>query len=282
MNGPNKSEVELMEAYWRDIRHLQPLARETEAELVRRARQGDDEARHQLVQANLRFVVHVAREFAGGSVSMIELVAEGNMGLLEAARRFDEERGHKFITYAIWWIRQAMYRVLTEKRLVRPPANQKQDLREIERRRDGLTQQLGRAPAVEEIAAVAQLSLDRAVRALQAGQSDKSFDAPLQADEDNSLLNYAVADGPLPEEACEKRELGEALAHCLEQLDDREARILRWYFGWGGQVPMTLEQIGTVFGLTRERVRQIRDGALAKLRQGYGDMLGDFRANLIG
>ncbi len=269
-----------MESYWQDIQHFQPLERSAEARLVRQAREGDNEAHRQLVTANLRFVVSVAKEFSGGNLSMIELVAEGNVGLLEAARRFDEQRGHKFITYAIWWIRQSMYRALAEqKRVVRPPVNQKHDLRKVEQQNGLLAQQLGRTPTLDEIASGAGISRARTIKALQSGQRDFYFDAPLYADEDETLLGYFETDEALPEEIYEEVDLCSKLTRCLNNLENREAQIVRWYFGLGGQEPMTLEKIGEAFGVTRERVRQIRDRALEKLRNQYGEILGDFSIN---
>ncbi|NKB68507.1 MAG: sigma-70 family RNA polymerase sigma factor [Candidatus Latescibacteria bacterium] len=280
MPKSTREEAGLMESYWQDIQHFQPLERSAEARLVRQAREGDNEAHRQLVTANLRFVVSVAKEFSGGNLSMIELVAEGNVGLLEAARRFDEQRGHKFITYAIWWIRQSMYRALAEqKRVVRPPVNQKHDLRKVEQQNGLLAQQLGRTPTLDEIASGAGISRARTIKALQSGQRDFYFDAPLYADEDETLLGYFETDEALPEEIYEEVDLCSKLTRCLNNLENREAQIVRWYFGLGGQEPMTLEKIGEAFGVTRERVRQIRDRALEKLRNQYGEILGDFSIN---
>ncbi|NKB67924.1 MAG: sigma-70 family RNA polymerase sigma factor [Candidatus Latescibacteria bacterium] len=270
INGP-------LQVYWREIKHFQPLDQKAEAALVRRVRQGDEVALQELVTANLRFVVRVASELAESSLPLGELVAEGNLGLLEAVNRFDERRGHKFITYAVWWIRQAMYRALAEqKRLVRPPFNQKHDLRKIEQQRGQLTQQLGRVPTLDELASSSGISRTRTRKALQAGQRDFNLDAPLQPDEDQSLSAYFEDDEISPEEHYDQADLADKLSGYLNKLETRQAQVLRWYFGLDGHEPMTLERIGALLGLTRERVRQLRDQALNALRRQHGKVLGIF------
>ena len=263
-----------MEAYWRDIRHYQPLSREKEVKLVKRAKIGDQEAMHALINANLRFVVSIAREYTSCGLSFIELISEGNYGLIEAVNRFDETRGFKFITYAVWWIRQAILKALAEHtKATRPPMSQINDLQKLEKYTSRLTQKLGRAPTLEEMADSAGISLQRTSNALQVGQRDLSFDAPLYNDEGDAFFAFFTAEDRLAEAELEESSLRETLHHCLDDLDSRERQILCAYFGLKDQKPMTLEQIGLFLGLTRERVRQLRDRALAKIRVLWGDRL---------
>jgi RNA polymerase primary sigma factor len=264
-----------IEAYWRDIQDFRPLSRTKEAELVRRTRNGDEEALQAMVNANLRFVVSVAKEYTGCGLSFGELISEGNFGLLEAVRRFDETRGFKFITYAVWWIRQAILKALAQQgKAARPPMSQVNDLQKVEKRTGRLLQQLERNPTLDELAQDSGISIDRIRNALELGQRDVSFDAPIYDEEgDDTLLSvFAMQDQPL-EAALEQTALEQAMNSCLGELDDREARILCAYFGLHDQAPMTLEQIGCLLGLTRERVRQLRDRALSRIRARWGTRL---------
>lgn len=275
-----KASADSMESYWRDIQHYEPLSRQKEIELVKRAKAGDEEAMHALINANLRFVVSIAKEYTGYGLSFIELISEGNYGLIEAVSRFDETRGFKFITYAVWWIRQAILKALAEQsKAARPPMSQINDLQKVEKAANALAQLLGRGPTLEELAESAEISLERARNALEVGQRDLSFDAPLYPDEEDTLLSVFVAEDQAPEEELDRAALQEALDRCLESLEGREQQILRAYFGLGHQAPMTLEQIGTTMGLTRERVRQLRDRALQKIRAKWGPLLLDLSRN---
>ena len=278
--GRTRAPSDAMEFYWRDIQHYQPLSRKKEFELVRQARSGDEEAMHALVNANLRFVVSIAKEYTGYGMSFIELISEGNFGLIEAVRRFDETRGFKFITYGVWWIRQAILKALAEQsKSARPPMSQVNDLQKVEKRTGLLTQKLGRDPTLEEIAESAEISLERTRNALELGQRDLSFDAPLYPDDEDTLLSiFTSADSALEEEL-DRATLFEVLHSCLGILDPRERRIIRSYFGLDDQAPMTLEQIGAFLGLTRERVRQLRDRALQKIRHHYGALLLELSSN---
>jgi len=273
-NAAVRTPSDSVESYWRDIKHYEPLSREQEIELVKRAKADDDQAMHALVNANLRFVVSIAKEYTGYGLSFIELISEGNFGLIEAVRRFDETRGFKFITYAVWWIRQAILKALAEQsKAARPPMSQINDLQKVEKMAGALTQKLGRDPTLEEIAENAGISLERTRNALELGQRDLSFDAPLYPDEEDSLLSVFTTEASAPEEDLERTLLFEALHDSLEVLDRREQQIIRAYFGLDDQEPMTLEQIGAILGLTRERVRQLRDRALQKIRGQRGDLL---------
>lgn len=260
--------LDLEQIYWHEIRDSEPLSREEEDALAQRARQGDEEAVQQLAQANLRFVVQIARGFIGCGLSLLELISEGNLGLMEAARRFDERHGTKFITYAVWWIRQAIFKALAEQgRAARPPMSQISDQRKVGREADRLIQELGREPSLGELAASAEISEERARNALEVGYQDLSLDAPFHPDDDESLLARFAVDAAGVDEELEVAELIQKLRECMTTLDDRERWIVAAYFGIDGQAPMTLEEIGSVMAVTRERVRQLRNRALKKLRR---------------
>jgi RNA polymerase primary sigma factor len=275
-DGPSDA----VESYWRDIQHYQPLSRKREGELFRLAHQGDQQAIDDLVQANLRFVVRIAKEYNGRGLSFIELISEGNVGLLEAVKRFDETRGFKFITYAVWWIRQAILKSIAEhSKIARPPMSQVNDLQKVEKRMGILAQQLGRVPTFEEIANSAEISINRTYNALLIGQSDVSLDAPAFDDDDEPLVSNLCDENGATEAEYDRRVLTQTLHECLNVLDKREDHIIRSYFGLDGQSDMTLEQIGSNLGLTRERVRQLRDRALSKIRGHCGDLLAELCEN---
>ena len=277
--GRGSHSTELIEAYWKDIEHFRPLSRAEETALVRRARGGDESAAQALVTANLRFVVSVAKRYNNYGLSFPELISEGNYGLLEAAKRFDETRGFKFITYAVWWIRQAILKALAEgSKAARPPMSQVNDLQKVERTSASLTQKLGRIPSTEELAEEAHISLGRTRNALELSRADLSLDAPVYG-EDGSLQSLFAGIGESFEIVMEQEDLNSALRDCFNILDEREDLILRSYFGLEDDRPMTLEQIGGVLGLTRERVRQLRDRALQKVRTEYGDLLLELSSN---
>jgi RNA polymerase primary sigma factor len=275
-SGPSDA----IESYWRDIQHYEPLNRQREGELFRRAHQGDQQAIDDLIRANLRFVVRVAKEYNGRGLSFIELISEGNVGLLEAVKRFDETRGFKFITYAVWWIRQAILKSIAEhSKIARPPMSQVNDLQKVEKRTGILTQQLGRTPTVEEIADSAEISINRTYNAMLIGQSDISLDAPIFEDDDAPRVSSLSDDKGAIDQDYEHRILAQTLHQCLTVLDKREDHIIRSYFGLDGQSDMTLEKIGSDLGLTRERVRQLRDRALSKIRGHCGDLLAELCEN---
>ena len=271
---------DLVESYWRDIRYCEPLSRQEEAALFRKVRAGDDSAMCRVVTANLRFVVSVAREYSIYGLPLIELISEGNMGLLEAARRFDEGRGLKFITYAVWWIRQAILKALAQSgKAARPPMSRVNDWKKVPRKSGALTQQLGRTPTLHELAAGAQMSLERARNAFEVSRRDISLDKPLHTEDREDRLSSFVSEDADVEEDVEKVELARALRDCLASLDDREHQVICSYFGLEDREPLTLEQIGEAIGVTRERVRQIRNRALEKIRLEHGHTLMEFSRN---
>jgi RNA polymerase primary sigma factor len=269
-----------VELYWRGIKDAEPLSREQEIELFQRARAGDDQARQKLVLANLRFVVSVAHEYKDYGLSLIELISEGNIGLLEAIRRFDETRGFKFITYAVWWIRQAILKALAEHgKAARPPMSQINDLQKIEKEAGLLAQELGRAPTYDEIAARVDISRERTRNAVEVGQQDISLNSPAYPDEETPLLAVFSTAQESIDDLYEKSRMKETLRACMGVLDAREHQILRSYFGLEDTAPKTLEEIGESMGVTRERVRQLRNRALEKMRVQCGEILVEFSSN---
>ena len=274
------STTDAAELYWREIKDTEPLSREREVELFTRLRRGDESARQRIIEANLRFVVSVARDYKDYGLSLVELISEGNVGLLEAVKRFDETRGFKFITYAVWWIRQAILKALAlQGRIARPPMSQINDLQKIEREAGRLAQSLGRAPTGAEIAERVDISAERTRNAMDVSQQDLSFDAPAYPGEGDSLLSLHPAPQDGVDDLFEEAEMRDRLSSCLRLLDERESEIVRAYFGLGGGEPRTLEQIGDSLGVTRERVRQLRNRALEKLRENCGEVLAEFSPN---
>lgn len=257
-----------LDQYLREISQYPLISREDEVYLAKKIRGGCEESLDKLVRSNLRFVVSVAKKYQNQGVSLADLINEGNLGLIRAAHKFDETKGIKFISYAVWWIRQAILQALAEQsRIVRVPLNRAGTLHRIGKRSSALQQELGREPTVEEIAEEMAISEDEVAKTLSISQSHLSLDAPITPGEDNKLLDYLPDNqNPTPDEETFERALSESIEAVLSTLKDREAKILRLYFGLDGQEPMTLEEIGSMMGITRERVRQIKEKALARLR----------------
>jgi RNA polymerase primary sigma factor len=261
-------ESESLDQYLREISAYPLIDREDEADLARRIRAGSEEALDKLVRSNLRFVVSVAKRYQNQGVSLADLINEGNIGLMRAAQKFDETKGIKFISYAVWWIRQAILQALAEQsRIVRVPLSRAGTLHRIGKRSSTLTQELGREPTLEEIAEELELSEEEIKHTLAMAQTHLSLDAPLVPGEDGQLLDY-VSDqfAPGPDEELYTQALSRSIEEALSTLSEREAKVLRLYFGLGDTEPLTLEQIGERFGITRERVRQIKERALSRLR----------------
>ena len=277
LDSPYRNMTDL---YWRDIRHSKPLSRKDEFRLFKLAKGGDEDARQAIIKANLRFVVSVARDYKDYGMSLSELISEGNVGLMEAVNRFDEERGFKFITYAVWWIRQAILKALAEYgKIARPPMSQINDLQRLEKQSSALAQRLGRDPTYGEIASCTDISAERTRNAMEVGQPDVSFDAPTYQDEETTLHSVYPADAESIDEVFEEDEMRGTVNDCLDVLDEREYEIVRCYYGLDNLQPMTLEEIGNALGVTRERVRQLRNRAIGKLRANCGDLLAEFSRN---
>jgi RNA polymerase primary sigma factor len=236
--------------------------------LAQRIRTHDQEALDKLVRSNLRFVVSVAKKYQNQGVSLSDLINEGNLGLIRAAHKFDETKGIKFISYAVWWIRQAILQALAEQsRIVRVPLNRAGTLHRIGKRANTLLQELGREPTHEEIAEGMDITEEEVAKTMSISQTHLSLDAPLAPGEDNKLLDYLPDNlNPTPDEQTFEKALTESIEEALSHLKEREAKILRLYFGLDGNEPMTLEEIGSLLGITRERVRQIKEKALSRLR----------------
>ena len=270
-----------LDQYLREVSQHDLITPEDEIELGHRALAGDEDAVMALVRANLRFVISVAKKYQNRGVSLSDLIQEGNVGLVTAARKFDPDQGVKFISYAVWWIRQAILAALANHgRSVRVPLNRASDLARIFRERERLKQELGRDPSLEEVAKAAKLTPE-VVRHLQTlNTSEIRLDAPIGDSDDSYLVERFVLDeAGEPEEDVEDRLLAEQINTALDTLNPRDAKVVRLYFGLDGGETHTLEEIGNMLGVTRERVRQLRDRALKRLREGeMGGALESFAA----
>jgi len=254
--------------YLEEVASSQPLSSEEEVKLASRIRKGDLKARAKLVEANLRFVITVAREYHNQGVPLVDLISAGNVGLITAAERFDETKGFKFISYAVWWIRQSILQTLAEySRVVRLPLNRVDLIRRISRYTSSRQQETSTRPAEEEIAEELGITVAQVMDTLTSSQRVLSLDAALGDDDENSLLEIMPDNSQEPPDTMALRNsLEDEITHALSTLDEREQEVIRLYFGLGGGVDMTLEEIGMQFRLTRERVRQIKEKALRKLR----------------
>ena len=257
-----------LDQYLKEISQYPLIDKAEEARLAKGIKRGEEEALDKLVRSNLRFVVSVAKKYQNQGVPLSDLINEGNLGLIRAAHKFDETKGIKFISYAVWWIRQAILQALAEQsRIVRVPLNRAGALHRIGRRSSALLHDLGREPTVEEIAQDLDISQQEVERTLAISQSHLSLDAPITPGEDHRLLDYLPDQyAPAPEDEAYDHALKDSVENALSSLKEREAKILRLYFGLDDQQPMTLEEIGALMGITRERVRQIKQKALIRLR----------------
>ena len=257
-----------LDQYLRDISIYPLITREEEVRLAQRIRQNDQEALDTLVRANLRFVVSVAKKYQNQGVNLSDLINEGNLGLIRAAHKFDETKGIKFISYAVWWIRQAILQALAEQsRIVRVPLNRAGTLHKIGKRATALLQELGREATHAEIAEGMEITEEEVAKTMAISQTHISLDAPMAPGEDNRLMDYIPdSESAAPDAETFDKALTDSVHEALAGLKERESKILRLYFGLDGSEPMTLEQIGAVLNITRERVRQIKEKALSRLR----------------
>ncbi len=262
-------ESQSLEKYLQEIGKVDLLTPEEEVELAKRIKQGDQVALEKLTKANLRFVVSVAKQYQNQGLSLSDLINEGNLGLIKAAQRFDETRGFKFISYAVWWIRQSILQALAEQsRIVRLPLNKVGSLNKINKAFSELEQEYEREPSPEELAELLEIPAEEVETTLGVAARHVSMDAPFVEGEDNSLLDVLENSGtPGTDTALEYIEsLRREIERSLATLTDRQCDVIKLYFGIGIEHPMSLEDIGDKFGLTRERVRQIKDKAINKLR----------------
>jgi len=263
-----RDEDRSLDLYLREIGETPLIDAEEEVRLAKQIKQGSMKALENLTKANLRFVVSVAKQYQNQGLSLADLINEGNIGLIKAAKRFDETRGFKFISYAVWWIRQAILQALAEQsRIVRLPLNRVGTLHKIGKISSSLEQGLGREPSPDEIARELDLSAGEVSDTLKISNSHLSLDAPFSISEDNSLIDILEDEfQPAPDEDLLQASLKLEIEKALDTLTPREAEVISLYFGLNYEKALTLEEIGARFSLTRERVRQIKEKAIRRLR----------------
>lgn len=256
-----------LEKYLQEIGHQDLLTADEEVELAQQIKKGDRKALERLTKANLRFVVSVAKQYQNKGLSLPDLINEGNLGLIKAAERYDETRGFKFISYAVWWIRQSILQAIAEQsRIVRLPLNQVGSVNRIARELNKFEQENERKPSVEEMADRIDLPEEKIAEAMKINTHHVSMDAPFADGEDNSLLDFLPnTDSPSTDNVLEQESLRTEIGRVLDVLNDREQKVIKAFFGIGMQ-EMTLEEIGDKYNLTRERVRQIKEKAIRRLR----------------
>ncbi len=265
----NRKESESLERYFQEISKVDLLTIDEEISLARRIKKGDQAALEKLTKANLRFVVSVAKQYQNRNLSLNDLINEGNLGLVKAAQRFDETRGFKFISYAVWWIRQSIMQALAEQsRIVRLPLNRTGALNKIHQAFSELEQKFEREPTPEELSQILEMDETEITNTLSAGAKQVSVDAPFNDGESNCLLD--VLENTTTEKTDQDMVYTDSLRveteRALEGLSERERQVIKMFFGIAGEGPLSLEQIGEILDLTRERVRQIKEKAIKKLR----------------
>lgn len=261
-------ESQSLDKYLQEIGKVDLLTPDEEVELAKRIKEGDQIALEKLTKANLRFVVSVAKQYQNQGLSLGDLINEGNLGLIKAAQRFDETRGFKFISYAVWWIRQSILQALAEQsRIVRLPLNRVGSLNKISKTFSELEQKFEREPSPEELAEVLEVTTAEVVDTLKISGRHVSMDAPFVQGEENSLLDVLENDSEeTPDQGLMTDSLRREVQRALSTLTQRESDVIALYFGLNGEHAMTLEEIGEKFSLTRERVRQIKEKAIRRLR----------------
>jgi RNA polymerase primary sigma factor len=263
-------ETASLDKYLQDIAKQTMITAEEEVILTNKIKQGDQAALDKLVSANLRFVVSVAKQYQNQGLTLSDLINEGNIGLIKAAKRFDETRGFKFISYAVWWIRQSILQALADQaRVVRLPLNKIGTIGKLNKAMAKIEQELGRTPTNEEIADVMDIPLKDVKQAMQSAGKHVSMDAPLVSGDDNSSNMYDLlqnTEKQSPDSKVMKESLEREIERSLSTLKHREASIIKLYYGLGGTSALTLEEIGTIFELTRERVRQIKEKGIRRMR----------------
>jgi len=260
---------ESLDIYLREIDTYSLISREEEYRLAKEIKAGSDEALDKLVRSNLRFVITVAKRYQNRGLSLTDLIAEGNLGLIKAAQRFDETKGIRFISYAVWWVRQSILQALADQtRVFRIPINRADTIHKLKKRSNDLRQELGREPTSWEISEGMDMGMEEIGQLLSVVKSPFSLDSPIFFGEDDRKLLECVSDedSPHPDDVAYDNIRTEVIENILGTLKERETIILTLYFGLGDRDPMTLEEIGSVLGITRERVRQIKEKALERLR----------------
>lgn len=261
-------ETASLDKYLQEIGKVDLITADEEVELAQRIKAGDDRALEKLTKANLRFVVSVSKQYQNQGLTLPDLINEGNLGLIKAAKRFDETRGFKFISYAVWWIRQSILQALAEQsRIVRLPLNKIGSINKINKTYAFLEQSNERPPSAEEIAKELDMTINDVKESMKNSGRHVSMDAPLVEGEDSNLYDVLRSgESPNPDKELLHESLRTEIERALETLTPREADVIRLYFGLGDQHPMTLEEIGETFDLTRERVRQIKEKAIRRLK----------------
>ena len=263
-------ETASLDKYLQEIGRVDLITAEEEVELARRIKKGDQVALEKLTKANLRFVVSVSKQYQNQGLSLPDLINEGNLGLIKAAQRFDETRGFKFISYAVWWIRQSILQALAEQsRIVRLPLNKIGSINKINKAFARLEQEFERPPTAAELAETLDMTLDEVKQSMKNAGRHVSMDAPLKDGDESSSNMYDVmrtGDTPSPDTELMAESLRKEIERSLRTLTPREGDVIRLYFGLNGEHPMTLEEIGERFDLTRERVRQIKEKAIRRLK----------------
>ncbi|MEM1325743.1 MAG: RNA polymerase sigma factor RpoD/SigA [Bacteroidota bacterium] len=261
-----------LDKYLNDIGKIPLLNADDEAEMARRIRDGDQDALHRLTQANLRFVVSVAKQYQNQGLSLSDLINEGNVGLMKAARRFDETKGFKFISYAVWWIRQSILQAIVEhSRIVRLPLNKVGSYNKVNKAFSSFVQEFEREPTHEELAEILEVTPKEIANMLKGGGRHVSFDAPLSGEDgDATMLDTISSNGEMaPDIDLMEESLKGEVQQSLSILSPREIEVLSSYYGLNGNQALTLEEIGDMYDLTRERVRQIKERAIRRLRKSY-------------
>ncbi|OYT10716.1 MAG: RNA polymerase subunit sigma [Bacteroidetes bacterium 4572_112] len=261
-------ETASLDKYLQEIGRVDLITAEEEVILAQKIRQGDDRALDKLTKANLRFVVSVSKQYQNQGLSLPDLINEGNLGLIKAAKRFDETRGFKFISYAVWWIRQSILQALAEQsRIVRLPLNKIGSINKINKAKAYLEQTLGHPPRNEDIAEHLDITVREVKESLKNANRHVSLDAPLSQDDDTNMYDLmSTNDTPNPESQLLYESLRKEISRAITTLSDRESDVINLYFGLEGRHPLTLEEIGEEFDLTRERVRQIKEKAIRRLK----------------
>lgn len=262
-------ESQSLDKYLNDLSKIDLISAEEEIDLAKKIRSGDEKSMERLVKANLRFVVSVAKQYQNQGLSLGDLINEGNYGLIKAAKRFDETRGFKFISYAVWWIRQSILQALAEQsRIVRLPLNRVGALNKISKEYRNLEQEFEREPTTLEIANKLNMESEEIADAISISKRHVSIHAPLKQGEENTLIDILENDSQgLPDNSLLNESLKIEIEFALSQLSEKESEVLKLYYGLNGEEQLTLEEIGTRFNLTRERVRQIKEKAIRRLRQ---------------
>lgn len=257
-----------LDKYLQEIGREELITAEEEVHLAKRIKDGDQRALEKLTRANLRFVVSVAKQYQNQGLSLPDLINEGNLGLIKAAKRFDETRGFKFISYAVWWIRQSILQALAEQsRIVRLPLNQVGSLNKINKAYSKLEQEFEREPSAEELAEILDLPIDKVADTMKVSGRHVSMDAPFANGEESSLLDVLINhDSPKADNGLINESLSKEIDRALSTLTERERDVVKLFFGIGLNHGLTLEEIGDKFDLTRERVRQIKEKAIRRLR----------------